>query len=65
MMKKTVQQKKIKVTLEISKPLNTREKLIRHILPSLNKPHDFCMKQFFIKSYFRIASYANYPIYQH
>ena len=53
------------MNLEISKPLNTHKK--RHILPPL-KPHNFCIKQFFIrrifkfKSYFRYASYVNHPV---
>ena len=36
------------MTLEISKPLDTHEKLTRHILPAL-KPYNFRTKQFFIE----------------
>ena len=43
-----VQLKEIKMTLGISKPLNTREKLTRRILPP-SKPDNFCIKQFFIR----------------
>ena len=40
--------KRIEMTLNISKPLNTHEKLIRHILHP-PKPYNFCIKQFFIR----------------
>ena len=48
-----LKKKKIKMTLKISKPLDTHEKLTRHISLPL-KVYHFGIEQFFIDNYLKV-----------